>query len=77
MRYVIRYDLKPRRRDIQEALQAELNKQRLAQRVRKIESVTCPEHKKHATVSMVDGALQAEICCRKLEAAIREEFEPE
>ncbi len=76
MRYVIRYDLKPTRREIREALQAELNKQRLAQRVKKIESVPCPEHKKHATVSLVNGALQVAVCCKKLEAAIREELEP-
>lgn len=76
MRYVIRYDLKPTRREIREALQAELNKQRLAQRVRKIESVVCPEHGKHAAVSLVNGALQVAVCCAKLEAAIREELEP-
>lgn len=73
----IRYDLQPSRKEIRVALQAELNKQRLAQRVEKIKSVVCPEHKRQAKISLVNGELELGVCCKKLEAAIREELEPE
>lgn len=36
----------------------------------------CPEHKLPAKIPLVRGALQVAVCCKKLEAAIREELEP-
>lgn len=75
-RIAIRYDLAPSRKDIKKAIERALAKEQSEQRIRKIQSVVCPEHKLPAKVTVQRGGLQVAVCCRKLEAAIREELEP-
>lgn len=75
--YVIRYDLPPSKKEIRQAIERALAKEKAAQRIRKIETVICPEHKKPAKVSIVKGALQVAVCCKQLEAAIRAALETE
>lgn len=72
----IRYDLQPSRKEIREAMAEAMGKEMLQRYERKLRSVLCPEHKLPAKVSLVRGALQVAVCCKKLEAAVREELKP-
>lgn len=72
----IRYDLQLSRKELREAVQEAMAKEMLQRYQRKLRSVLCPEHKLTAKISLVRGALQVAVCCKKLEAAIREELEP-
>lgn len=75
--YEIRYDLPPSRKEIRQAIDRALAKERQAQRVRKIQAVVCPEHKLPPKVTVQRGGLQVAVCCKQLEAAIRAALETE
>lgn len=75
--FVIRYDLGISRKEIKDAIKAEVRKKAIEARMKKIASVTCPVHGIRAKAILEKGSIQVHVCCDDLRAAVAEELKPE